>query len=135
MTKYQFRESDIYLPGTDVPVNLLGIEEPEILHVIEAELLERAYVQAVEDLSPHTRFDEAYFRSLHRNAFESLYAWAGEYRDVDMAKGESMFCRGAYVPERPRASSASWLKRTFYVKPRTGLTSASPSGWAGTRAN
>ena len=29
MSKYQFAESDIYLPGTDIPRNHLGIETPD----------------------------------------------------------------------------------------------------------
>jgi len=29
VSKYQFTESDIYLPGTDIPKNRLGIEAPD----------------------------------------------------------------------------------------------------------
>ena len=39
MSKYQFQESDIYLPGTDIPRNRLGITEADLLH-------ENAYIQA-----------------------------------------------------------------------------------------
>ena len=35
MSKYQFTASNIYIPGTDLPENLLGINEPELLHEIE----------------------------------------------------------------------------------------------------
>lgn len=90
MSKYQFTESDIYLPGTDIPRNKLGIVDPELLHEIEAELLQQAYTRFITELSPAVRFDEQYFTSLHRDTYESLYEWAGYYRSVDMSKGGSL---------------------------------------------
>lgn len=93
MSKYQFQQSDIYQPGTDLPINRLNIDDAEILHEIEAQLLQQAYQTFVSELTTDTRFDEAYFQSLHQRAFDSLYAWAGQYRTQDMVKGGSMFCR------------------------------------------
>lgn len=92
MSKYQFRTSDIYLPGTDIPKNLLGIEDPGFLHEIEQSLLEQAYQIFIAELDAAIRFDETYFKSLHHRTFISLYDWAGEYRSVDMSKGGSLFC-------------------------------------------
>ena len=43
MSKYQFLASDIYLPGTDIPRNRLGIEDGNLLHEIEETLLLQAY--------------------------------------------------------------------------------------------
>lgn len=98
MSKYLFRESDIYLPGTDIPVNRLGIDSPDLLHEIEANLLQQAYQHFIDELTDHTRFDEDYFKSLHRRTFSALYDWAGHYRSVDMAKGDSLFCRAEFLP-------------------------------------
>ena len=97
MSKYQFRESDIYLPGTDIPVNRLGVDDPELLHEIESNLLKEAYRIFIGELSRDTCFDEAYFKSLHQRTLSALYDWAGHYRTVDMAKGGSLFCRAAYL--------------------------------------
>jgi cell filamentation protein len=97
VSKYQFNASDIYLPGTDIPKNRLGITEPDLLHQIEETLLQQAYQTFIAECEPDTRFDEAYFKSLHRRTFESLYDWAGAYRSVDMSKGNSMFCRANYL--------------------------------------
>ena len=97
MSKYQFGESDVYLPGTEIPRNRLGITEAELLHAIEESLLQQAYETFVAELQPETRFDEAYFRSLHQRTWASLYDWAGEYRSVDVSKGGSLFCRAAYL--------------------------------------
>lgn len=102
MSKYQFNQSDIYLPGSDIPKNKLGIEAPELLHEVEENLLQQAYQLFITDLSPSVRFDEDYFTSLHRKTFESLYLWAGEYRSVDMSKGGSLFCRASYLAQESR---------------------------------
>lgn len=102
MSKYQFTESDIYLPGTDIPKNRLGIETPDLLHEIEATLLQQAYTRFITELDSSVRFDENYFKALHRDTFESLYEWAGLYRTVDTSKGGSLFCRAAYLEQEAR---------------------------------
>lgn len=99
MSKYQFSESEIYLPGTDIPRNRLGIDAADLLHEVEATLLQQAYSEFINALDSSVRFDEDYFKSLHRNTFETLYEWAGLYRRVDMSKGSSLFCRAAYLPQ------------------------------------
>ena len=66
MSKYQFNASDIYLPGTDIPKNHLGITDPAQLHGIEETLLQQAYQTFIAECEPDTRFDETYFKSLHQ---------------------------------------------------------------------
>ncbi|BDY12849.1 Fic/DOC family protein [Hydrogenimonas cancrithermarum] len=97
MSKYRLSDSPIYYPGTDVPVNKLGIEDSETIHALESELLYEAYETFISELDETTQFDENYFKSLHYRTFSPLYEWAGEYRTFDMAKGDSLFCRGLYV--------------------------------------
>jgi len=102
VSKYQFAESDIYLTGTDIPRNRLGIETPDLLHEVEATLLKQAYTRFITELEPSVRFDENYFKALHRDTYESLYEWAGLYRTADMSKGGSLFCRAAYLEQEAR---------------------------------
>ncbi len=102
MSKYQFNESDIYLSGTDIPRNQLGITAPDLLHEVEGTLLQQAYRLFIADLDSSVRFDEDYFKSLHRKTFETLYDWAGATRSVDMSKGGSLFCRAAYLDQESR---------------------------------
>lgn len=99
MSKYRFSESDIYLPGTDIPKNKPGIASPELLHELETALLHQAYTHFITALDSSTCFDESYFISLHHDTFESLYEWAGIYRRADMGKGGSLFCRAAYLEQ------------------------------------
>ncbi len=118
MSKYQFRQSDIYLPGTDLPVNRLGVTDADLLHEIEAQLLQQAYARFVAALQPDTRLDEAFFQALHRHTFESLYDWAGVYRSEDMVKGGSMFCRAAYLGAQSRRIFAELESENFLCGPK-----------------
>lgn len=115
MSRYQFQESDIYLPGTDIPKNRLGITEADLLHEIEAALLQQAYQIFIAELQPATRFDEAYFKSLHQRTWASLYDWAGEYRSVDMSKGGSLFCRAEFL-EKESQRLFRQLEQEDYLK-------------------
>jgi len=115
VSKYQFTQSDIYLPGTDIPRNRLGIETPDLLHEVEGTLLQQAYTRFITELDPTVRFDEDYFKALHRDTFASLYEWAGLYRTVDMSKGGSLFCRAAHL-EREARRIFRELEQEQYLK-------------------
>jgi cell filamentation protein len=115
VSKYQFHQSDIYQPGTDLPINLLNVNDADVLHEIEAQLLQQAYQTFTEELTLDTRFNENYFQSLHRRTFETLYPWAGHYRAHDMVKGGSMFCRAAYLANESRRIFSELEKENFLL--------------------
>lgn len=97
MSKYQLDSSPIYIDGTDIPKNKLNITDSELIHEIEHNLLTQAYEQFSSQLNKQTTFDEIYFIDLHKKTFESLYDFAGVYRNVNMSKGESQFCLASYL--------------------------------------
>jgi len=97
MSKYRFNKSSIYIEGTDIPKNKLNIKEPNEIHEMENILLEEAYIEFIAKLNSSTILDETYFINLHKKTFESLYDFAGVYRDVNMSKGESQFCLAQYL--------------------------------------
>lgn len=82
---------------SDLPYNKLSITDPLELHAIENELLIQAYELFYHRINEHTVFDEEYFITLHKATFSSLYDWAGEYRTLDMTKGDSRFCLAHYL--------------------------------------
>ena len=97
MSKYQLDNSPIYIDGTDIPKNKLDIIDSELIHEIEHNLLAQAYEQFSSQLNKETIFNETYFINLHKKTFESLYDFAGVYRNVNMSKGESQFCLASYL--------------------------------------
>lgn len=90
--KYYPPSGHIYYENSDIPINKLEIHDSELLHEIEAELLLVAYEHFHNALNESTRFDEPYFREIHRYLFTKLYEWAGDYRTVNISKAQSMFC-------------------------------------------
>ena len=96
-SKYQLKDNSFYYPNTDIPKNKFDIKNSETIHEIEKELLEEAYIIFFDELDETTIFDEIYFKQLHKRTFESLYDWAGKYRNFNMSKGESRFCQGLYI--------------------------------------
>lgn len=97
MSKYHFSKSSIYIEGTAIPKNKLGIETPEEIHEVENLLLAQAYEKFSEQINKTSILDEKYFINLHQKTFASLYDFAGVYRDVNMSKGGSQFCLAQYL--------------------------------------
>jgi cell filamentation protein len=97
MSKYRLDESPIYLEGSEVPKNKLGIKEAELIHEIENNLLLQAYEHFASQITEKTLLNETYFINLHKKTFESLYDFAGLYRTVNMSKGNSQFCLAKYL--------------------------------------
>jgi len=114
-SKYKVQSSDVYINDTDVPINKLNIDDSVEIHELEKELIKEAYKIFYDELNENTLFNETYFIELHRRTFEALYAWAGIYRDLNMAKGESRFCQGMYVQSESKKIFEA-LKKDNYLK-------------------
>lgn len=97
MSKYQFYQSNIYQVGADFSINKFDIFDEQLLTAFENELIEITAEQYAEFITPDTEFDLAIYLSIHRNAFESLYDWAGLIRAENMTKDGSRFCQAAYL--------------------------------------
>jgi len=97
MSKYRFNYSSIYLEDSDVPKNKLNIVDSDEIHEVENMLLEQSYSFLIKEIDSKAILDETYFINLHKKTFESLYDFAGVYRDVNMTKGDSQFCLAQYL--------------------------------------
>lgn len=102
MSKYQLKDSHIYIEGTDIPINKLDITDAQLIHQIENDLLTEAYSTFSKTLTSLTTFNESYFIDLHKKTFGSLYSFAGKYRTVNMSKGNSQFCLAQYLPNESK---------------------------------
>lgn len=83
--------SDPYVyPGTTVLKNIPGIRNQEILDRFEADRVGQRSLELIERPLPGL-FDIEHLQGIHRFLFQDVYAWAGEFRTVDIAKGNSYF--------------------------------------------
>jgi len=89
--------SDPYVyPGTTVLKNIRGIRNQEILDRFEGDRVGQRSLELLECplLGP---FDVEHLRGIHRYLFQDVYEWAGEFRTVDIAKGNSYFAHVPYI--------------------------------------
>ncbi|NNM59058.1 MAG: hypothetical protein HKM04_04520 [Legionellales bacterium] len=87
-------EVDLYVyPGTTVLINLHGIRDQEKLDQYELML----YTAQVNEPLPRGQLDYAHLKAIHHHFFGTLYAWAGQERTVDIAKGDTLFAHYPYI--------------------------------------
>ena len=89
--------SDPYVyPGTTVLKNIPGIRNQEILDRIEADRVGQRSLELIErPLSG--LFGIEHLQGIHRYLFQDVYEWAGDFRTVDIAKGNSYFAHVPYI--------------------------------------
>jgi cell filamentation protein len=88
--------SDPYCyPGTDILRNIRNIQDAEELEAFERSLSANR-LETLPDDFPIT--PEGY-RAIDRYIFLDLYDWAGEYRVVDIARVDNLFCLAPYIAQ------------------------------------
>jgi cell filamentation protein len=92
---------DQYEPGSRDRVlkNLLGITSKREMSRMET----RELLNTTEVLIKTVRWDQQFTSEtichIHRMWMESIYAWAGHYRQVNMSKGGFPFASPAFIPK------------------------------------
>jgi cell filamentation protein len=83
-------------PGTICPRNRLGIRHYDQLKTFEAAAAHRRQLEldagGVNDI-----FDPAHLRKIHLHLFQDVFPWAGEFRKVDISKGNSRFASAMHI--------------------------------------
>jgi len=83
-------------PGTDILRNIPDIRDPERLAGFEANATVARLAEL--DANPMTgHFDVARLRAIHRYIFQDVYAWAGQFRTVNISKGGHLFADAAFI--------------------------------------
>lgn len=89
--------TDPYLyPGTNVLKNLRDIRDADMLARFEAEATSRRIVELISSPMPGG-FDAAHLKAIHKHIFHDVYAWAGQFRTVNISKGGNPFAAAAFV--------------------------------------
>lgn len=79
--------------------NRLGIKSPKEMDDVETRALEKAMVELVGKYDEKHRFTATDIREIHRLWLGEIYEWAGEYRQVNVSKGEFPFAAAVRVPD------------------------------------
>jgi cell filamentation protein len=74
----------------EVLPNLLGITDWWELHTYEHAVATQRQTQlALRPIAP--TFDTAHLQAIHRHLFQDVYGWAGQFRTVNIRRGDSHF--------------------------------------------
>jgi cell filamentation protein len=99
MTDYWASNDPYCWPNTSTLINKLNITDPIKLQAIESDA-----VRARADIGlPIGRFSLTPYRACHRWLFGDLCNWAGNYRTVRLAKGQSVFCFPEHIDGQMKA--------------------------------
>ena len=88
-------------PGSSVLINKLGIVDVKELEKSERQITTFKLTR-VSNNPPAGIINLDYLKLLHKLVFEDIYPWAGEFRAVNIAKG-NLFCSWEYLESQGKA--------------------------------
>lgn len=78
--------------------NRLGIKSVRAIEREESEALLATTQQLIDEVTVDHRFTARDICGMHRRWLGGIYEWAGQYRSVNIAKGEFVFAAATQVP-------------------------------------
>jgi cell filamentation protein len=100
-------------PGSNDSVlcNKVGITDPDLMDDTEFALLSDFQNALLCDVEIDQRITAEDLRAWHRRWLGPVYEWAGEFRNVNMAKGEFLFAAAHLVPRLMTDFERQYLSR------------------------
>lgn len=100
-------------PGSEqgVLANKLGITRPSDMHEAELVLLQKLYLDVLQEHLPQGRIRVLHLRRWHRRWLGNVYGWAGQYRTVNMSKDGFPFAPAAQLPRLMQIFDSQYLPR------------------------
>lgn len=83
---------------SDVLKNKFDIRDAAELEAVER----RFFAERASTLTEPVVLTPEAFSAVHKHLFQDVYDWAGEYRDVDIAKGQTRFCVARFIDQELR---------------------------------
>lgn len=100
-SKYNCEEvirSVYFFSDCDILANKLGVKDEKLLKSLEADLTN----QRLLELSEKTikgRFSVTHLKNIHKHIFQDIYPFAGKFREEDIWKGDTFFCKSQYIAQ------------------------------------
>jgi len=90
------------IPGTNVLKNIPGITNQKKL-----DRFELLSFLARLDTTPEGDFSANHLKRIHAHTLQDVYEWAGEFRNVPIEKGISVFCRPEFIAQEAKKITES----------------------------
>lgn len=97
--------------------NLLGIARKREMDQVENDALLEAQSRYLERIGSETRFTAALLREMHRDWLGGIYEWAGQYRTVELQKGDFTWPPAFRVADNMAAFDAGPLRDCTPCRP------------------
>lgn len=90
-----------FQPGSNnqVLLNKLGITDPVEMDEIELDLLEQLTEHILDEIAEDQTISTRVLSEWHRRWLGNVYEWAGNFRSVNMGKGDFQFAAAHLVPK------------------------------------
>lgn len=96
---YEFGWDNKYCyPNSSVLKNKLNITDDRLFSEAERKITS-VRIYDLRKNPVQGAFDLLHLRKIHYSIFSDIYTWAGQLRNVDIAKG-NMFCKSVFIPEQ-----------------------------------
>src|SRR5437016_5859524 len=79
--------------------NLLGVKSKHEMDVVESAAYDEITSHALDSFAKDHQFTAQDICKLHQRWFGKVYSWAGEYRSVNMSKGDFQFASAHLIPK------------------------------------
>jgi len=90
------------IPGTNVLRNIPGITNQKKL-----DRFELLSFLARLDTTPEGDFSANHLKKIHAHTLQDVYEWVGEFRNVPIEKGISVFCRPEFIAQETKKITES----------------------------
>ena len=100
-------------PGSDDKVlwNLQGISDLDEMNIVEANALAEATDTIIRTFDQEHQFTADDICHLHKIWLGRIYQWAGQYRQINVSKGDFTFAMAAQVPKLMAQFEQEQLRR------------------------
>ncbi len=105
-------ELDPYAQENGVLKNNFGITDSASLNEVEADIAGVQIQKILKEPAPKS-FTAKHLCGLHEHVFSEVYPWAGQYRQVDIAKGDTHFLKHQDIPAKLDALFSELAKARF----------------------
>ena len=111
--RYSVPENEDYELGSNNEVlkNLLKIKDKETIEQIEETELERVGMELPNLYGPAHQFTALDIRQIHELWLADIYPFAGQYRTVNMSKGDFPFAASGYIEKSMHNFERKFLKK------------------------
>jgi len=102
-----------YQPGSHggVLVNLLGVTSVDEMDDVELVRLDKMQSALLNEIEIDQRIRADDLRNWHKRWLGDVYKWAGEYRTVNMQKGDFLFAASNLIPKLMQDYEKNYLNR------------------------